>query len=100
MVFFDQKFKIPTDGYCIKSNLKLILGLEIREVIKNIFYILVVEVSFCFTACQKQYTCVCLDAGTGEKNFEDQVKTTHLGKKGFEKSCKSKSNDKKDCYVE
>jgi len=56
-----------------------------------------------FSSCEKEYTCVCTNSVTGEKSFGDKVKTTKLGKKGFEESCKSNSsvyNDLTDCHVE
>lgn len=43
---------------------------------------------------------MCASRISGEEKPGDKVKTTHLGKKGFEKSCKSNSNDLQDCYVE
>ena len=60
----------------------------------------VIASSFLFVSCQKEYMCVCKDLQTGEKINGDKVKTTHLGKKGFEKSCKSNSTELQDCYVE
>jgi hypothetical protein len=67
--------------------------------LKTTFIILIVSVIF-FSSCEKEYTCVCTSRISGEKKPGDKVKTTHLGKKGFEKSCKSNSNDIQDCYVE
>jgi hypothetical protein len=54
-------------------------------------------------SCQKEYVCVCTHEKTGEKTFGDKVKTTNLGKKGFEKSCKAKNdtiNKLRDCHIE
>lgn len=60
--------------------------------------------SFLFISCEKEYTCVCTNKTTGEKSLGDKVKTTKLGKKGFEESCKSNNDvfesDLKDCHVE
>lgn len=55
-------------------------------------------------SCQKEYVCVCTNEKTGEKIHGEKVRTTNLGKKGFEKSCKANNNDTiskvKDCHVE
>ncbi|MBC7696590.1 MAG: hypothetical protein H7141_14230 [Burkholderiales bacterium] len=63
--------------------------------------------SICFfivcSSCQKEYDCVCTNVSTGEKIYRDKVKTTKLGKKGFEKSCKSNNDtirELKDCRIE
>jgi hypothetical protein len=56
-----------------------------------------------YTSCQKEYVCVCTNEKTGEKTFGEKVRTTNLGKKGFEKACKSTNdtiNRLKDCHVE
>ena len=57
-------------------------------------------ITFVMSSCQKDYVCVCTNLSTGEKSYGDRVKTTKLGKKGFEKSCKSKSTAHKECFVE
>ena len=67
---------------------------------RKIIILSVIAFSFLFVSCQKEYMCVCKDLQTGEKTNGDKVKTTHLGKKGFEKSCKSNSTELQDCYVE
>ncbi|MBI3520422.1 MAG: hypothetical protein HY062_13865 [Bacteroidetes bacterium] len=63
-------------------------------------HLLIAALALCFISCEKEYVCVCRNMATGEKTYGDKVKTTHLGKKGFEKNCKSKSTEFKDCYVE
>ncbi len=55
------------------------------------------------SSCQKEYACVCMHEITGEKIYKEKVKTTNLGKKGFEKSCQSKNdtiNKLRDCHIE
>ena len=63
--------------------------------------LIVVMVIIC--SCQKEYVCVCTSEKTGEKTYGEKVKTTNLGRKGFEKSCKA-NNDTisklKDCHLE
>jgi hypothetical protein len=69
---------------------------------KSTFLILILSLIF-FSSCEKEYVCVCTNSVTGEKSFGDKVKTTHLGKKGFEESCKSNNsvyNNLRDCHVE
>ncbi|MES2513507.1 MAG: hypothetical protein V4580_05155 [Bacteroidota bacterium] len=60
--------------------------------------------SLIFLSCEKEYTCVCTSKSSGNRCPGDKVKTTKLGKKGFEKSCKSTNDDLasdlKDCHVE
>ncbi|MES2763006.1 MAG: hypothetical protein V4677_12410 [Bacteroidota bacterium] len=71
---------------------------------KKITIILTIATSFAITSCEKEYTCVCTNKTTGERSPGDKVKTTKLGKKGFEESCKANDdvfeNDLKDCHVE
>jgi hypothetical protein len=71
---------------------------------KHVFIISILAISFFAISCEKEYTCVCTNRTTGEKSPGDKVKTTKLGKKGFEKSCKSNNDvfesDLKDCHVE
>jgi len=58
---------------------------------------------FSFVSCEKKYTCVCTKINSNEQVPEESVKTTKLGKKGFEKSCKAKSsesNNLRDCHIE
>lgn len=64
---------------------------------------LIILFSLIICSCQKEYVCVCTSTETDEKKYVDKVKTTNLGKKGFEKSCKSKNdtiNKLKDCHIE
>jgi len=52
-------------------------------------------------SCQKEYTCVCTSVSTGDRYIVEKVKTTKLGKKGFEKTCFSnETSSLKDCHVE
>ena len=67
---------------------------------KKIVVLFFIVSSFLFASCEKEYICVCKNLRTGEKINGDKVKTTQLGKKGFEKSCKSNSTELQDCYVE
>lgn len=58
---------------------------------------------FGFISCEKEYTCVCTKISNNQKEPQEKVKTTKLGKKGFEQSCKAKSeqgNDLTDCHIE
>ena len=67
---------------------------------KNIILIVSFTVTaFLFASCEKEYTCVCKDYNSIDKVPGDKVKTTKLGKKDFEKFCKSNSNELKDCWV-
>ncbi len=66
----------------------------------KILIVAFIVTSFLFASCEKEYTCVCQDYKSGDKIPGDKVKTTNLGKKGFEKSCKSNSTELKDCWVE
>lgn len=69
----------------------------------KLFLSLILFFAVILCSCQKEYTCVCTNASTGEKIYRDKVKTTKLGKKGFEKSCKSNNDtimNLKDCRVE
>lgn len=69
----------------------------------RLFYTIVVLFSLSCISCEKEYVCVCTNSVTGEKSLGDKVKTTKLGKKGFEESCRSNSsvyNDLTDCHVE
>jgi len=61
---------------------------------------LLILVLLTLASCQKEYTCVCTDTRNGEKISIDKVKTTKLGKKGFEDSCKSNSTDLQECYID
>jgi len=66
-------------------------------------FILFFSTSVVSWSCQKEYVCVCTSVRTGEITYRDKVKTTNLGKKGFEKSCKSNNDtikDLKDCHIE
>ena len=92
--------KIRTGGYCDSKS--TFLFLNTISMLKGTFIILILSMIF-FSSCEKEYTCVCTNSLTGEKSFGDKVKTTKLGKKGFEESCKSNSsvyNDLTDCHVE
>lgn len=54
-------------------------------------------------SCEKEYTCVCTKISNNQKEIQDKVKTTKLGKKGFEQSCSAKnsaSNGLTDCHIE
>jgi len=69
---------------------------------KLAFYILFF-LSFLLISCEKEYACVCTNTTSGEKEYKDRVKTTKLGKKGFESSCKSNESSNTeltDCHVE
>lgn len=60
-------------------------------------------IAICLESCEKQYNCVCTKISSNEKELEESVKTTKLGKKGFEESCNNKNsekNDLKDCHIE
>lgn len=67
---------------------------------KKIVVLSFIASSFFFASCEKEYMCVCKNLHTGEKINGDKVKTTKLGKKGFEKSCKANSTEHIECYVE
>lgn len=70
---------------------------------RKAIFILCISSLFITWSCQKEYVCVCTNVTTGEKVKGDKVKTTKLGKKGFEKSCKSNNDtirELKDCRVE
>ena len=70
---------------------------------KAVFIFCICFIIITMWSCQKEYACVCTNVSTGEKIYRDKVKTTNLGKKGFEKSCKSKNDtirEFKDCHVE
>lgn len=66
----------------------------------KIVVLIAIATSFLFVSCEKEYLCVCKDHNTGQIAGGDKVKTTRLGKKGFEKSCKSKSTQEQDCFLE
>lgn len=66
----------------------------------KIVVLIVIATSFLFVSCEKEYLCVCKNYKSGDITNGDKVKTTHLGKKGFEKSCKANSNEEQDCYVD
>lgn len=55
-----------------------------------------------FVSCEKKYDCVCANIKSGEAIYVESVKTTNLGKKGFEKSCKSHDGegDYDNCHLE
>jgi hypothetical protein len=66
----------------------------------KIVVIIVMATTFLFVSCEKEYMCVCKDLHSGQITNGDKVKTTKLGKKGFEQSCKSNSTEHKECVVE
>lgn len=66
----------------------------------KIVVIIIIATAFSFVSCEKEYTCVCKDLHSGEITIGDKVKTTKLGKKGFENSCKANSTEHKECIVE
>lgn len=69
---------------------------------KLAFYILIIF-SFLLISCEKEYVCVCNNTISGEKEYKDRVKTTKLGKKGFESTCKNNESSNielTDCHVE
>ena len=66
----------------------------------KIVVMIIMATAFLFVSCEKEYLCVCKDLHSGEITEGDKVKTTKLGKKGFEKSCKSNSTEHKNCVVQ
>ncbi len=66
----------------------------------KIVVLTIMATAFLFASCEKEYMCVCKDLHSGEITVGDKVKTTKLGKKGFEKSCKDNSTEHKECVVE
>jgi hypothetical protein len=71
---------------------------------KLVVFTLCLVSSVIFSSCEKEYTCVCTSKINGDRCPGDKVKTTKLGRKGFEKSCKATNDnvdsDLKDCHVE
>lgn len=70
---------------------------------KGIIIYFFLSLCVCFSSCEKEYTCVCTKISSNEKEIQDKVKTTKLGKKGFEQSCiakNSSSSDLTDCHIE
>ncbi len=53
------------------------------------------------TSCAKEYTCSCASLKTSKDTLLESVKTTKLGLKGFEETCKNKESDTLlNCKVE
>ncbi len=72
-----------------------------RGIIINFLVALCLGLSF--ISCEKQYTCVCTKVSNNQEEPVETVKTTKLGRKGFQKSCEAKSsegNGFKDCHIE
>jgi len=57
----------------------------------KIVVMIIMVTAFLFVSCEKEYRCVCKDLHSGQITNDDKVKTTKLGKKGFEQSCQSNS---------
>lgn len=71
-----------------------------KKIIIN--YILLI-LGFSLISCEKEYTCVCTNTISNQKEPQEKVKTTKLGRKGFEESCLAKNsngNNLKDCHIE
>lgn len=69
----------------------------------KIFISILILFSFLATSCQKEYVCICTNTTNGDKEYKERVKTTKLGKKGFESTCRSNESSNKDltdCHVE
>jgi hypothetical protein len=57
----------------------------------KIVVMIIMVTAFLFVSCEKEYRCVCKDLNSRQITNGDKVKTTKLGNKGFEQSCKSNS---------
>lgn len=57
----------------------------------KIVVMIIMVKAFLFVSCEKEYRCVFKDLHSGQITNDDKVKTTKLGKKGFEQSCQSNS---------
>jgi hypothetical protein len=70
---------------------------------KSIF-ILSAFIALAFTACKKDYVCICTNSNTGTVNRGDTFKANIITKKAAEESCKANNDlaagSLKDCHLE
>lgn len=71
---------------------------------KSLFIFVSVLCVIAFTACKKDYVCVCTNSNTGSKSDGDHFKANAITKKAAEESCKA-NNDLsagglRDCHLE
>jgi hypothetical protein len=71
---------------------------------KHSILIFGLALSFIFSACQKEYQCVCTNTSTGQVSYGDKFKTNVFTKKTWEENCKNNGNlsggTLKDCHLE